>query len=128
MFNILLQKDNYTLIDMGYQYVVANGFDEFRPENQKWDNGTYFTHWNQSAKDKQAALSAALDLFRYRTEENYISRSRLEEIATLCKDGLIEDDEVSAMEYLTDTVGLTENECEFFGVDYEEMCSYSLYD
>lgn len=51
-------------------------------------------------------------------ENSQISYARMTEIATLCKDGLIEDDELSALEYLHDTVELSPYECDFFGVDF----------
>ena len=53
--------------------------------------------------------------------------ARLVEIATLLKDGLIEDDYDSAMEYMADTIELTEKEAEFLGIDYEDMKKYSRY-
>lgn len=60
-------------------------------------------------------------------KETGISYARLVEITTLLKDGLIEDDYDSAMEYMADTVELTKEEAEFFGVDYEDMQEYSRY-
>lgn len=46
-----------------------------------------------------------------------ISYDRLIEIATLLKDGLIEDDEHEAILYLRDVVELTPEEAAFFEVD-----------
>ena len=48
MMNIILRKGRYALIDRGHEYVVACGFDETKPENQQWEQGMYYTHWNES--------------------------------------------------------------------------------
>lgn len=61
-----------------------------------------------------------IDILRFKTEESYISRPRLEELATLFKDGLIEDDRESAMEYFEETCSMNENEMEFFGIGDDE--------
>lgn len=48
---------------------------------------------------------------------NYIPRIRLEELATLFKDGLIEDDKESAMEYFNEVCEMSEEEKSFFGIE-----------
>lgn len=48
-----------------------------------------------------------------------ISWDRLSEIATQALHGLIEDDYDSAMEYFRDTIDLTEEEREYFGIPTE---------
>lgn len=63
----------------------------------------------------------AVDSFRYCTEPNYITRSRLEELATLFKDKLIEDDEESAMEYFNEECEMTDEEKEWFGIESEDL-------
>lgn len=45
-----------------------------------------------------------------------ISRMRLEELATLFKDGLMEDDPEEAMRYFTEECQMTDKELEFFGL------------
>jgi hypothetical protein len=58
------------------------------------------------------------------TESLYSQRpteDRFSEIASKCIDGLLEDDEEQALIYLRDEVELTEEECQYFGVDYDEM-------
>lgn len=45
---------------------------------------------------------------------------RLSEISTQALQGLIEDDYDSAMEYFRDTIELTDEEREYFGIDKEE--------
>lgn len=46
---------------------------------------------------------------------------RMAELASLAIDGLIEDDENEALIYLRDTMDLTQEECKYFGIDYEKM-------
>ena len=53
------------------------------------------------------------------TNKNYIHRYRLEELATKFKDGLLEDDSESAMEYFIDECEMEENELEYFGLSEE---------
>lgn len=55
--------------------------------------------------------------FRNRTESDYIPRCRLEELATLFKDGLISDDRDSALEYFDECCEMTEEEKSFFGIE-----------
>lgn len=117
----LLQKDNYALLqsETDTQYCVANGYDPTQPEGQQWNHGTYFTYQNDSQKAN--SLANALELFRYRTEENYISRSRLEELSTQFKDGLygayLEEDEYK--EFFDNECEMTEYEKKFFEIESE---------
>lgn len=117
---IVLQNGNYALLEADTQYIVACGFDITRPEGQQWDHGIYFEHWNESEIIKQRMLSAALEVFREKTEPNYIPRYRLEELATQFKDGLMEDDEESAIEYFNDVCEMTDEEKNFFGITESE--------
>ena len=118
-YNIILRNGRYALLEMETQYVVACGFDETQSEGSQWSQGYYYTHWNTSEIVKQRMLSAALEYYRTLTETDYIPRCRLEELATQFKDGLIEDDEESAMEYFNEVCEMTENEKEFFGIETE---------
>lgn len=52
-----------------------------------------------------------------------IQYDRMVEIATQVIHGLIEDDEYEALLYLHDTVELTEEEANFFGVDFSSLDS-----
>ena len=115
-YNIILRNGRYALLEMETQYVVACGFDETLPENQQWSQGYYYTHWNTSEIVKQRMLSVALECYRTLTETDYIPRYRLEELATLFKDGLIEDDEESAIEYFNEVCEMSESEKDFFGI------------
>lgn len=114
----LLRKDNYALLqsENDTQYAVVSGYDPTQPENQQWTNGIYFTYWNDT-KRKADCLQNALDCFKSRTEPDYIPRCRLEELATLFKDGLISDDRDSALEYFDECCEMTEEEKSFFGIE-----------
>lgn len=118
-YNIILRNGRYALIEKENEYVVACGFDETQEEGSQWTQGYYYTHWNTSEIVKQRMLSAALEYYRTLTETDYISRCRLEELATQFKDGLIEDDEYEAMEYFDEVCEMTESEKEFFGIETE---------
>lgn len=116
----ILRKDKYALLqsESDTQYVVASGYDPMQPEDQKWSSGIYFTYWHEARK--ASYLQAALDCFRNRTESDYIPRCRLEELATLFKDGLISDDRESAMEYFDIACEMTDEEKIYFGIEDEE--------
>lgn len=118
-YTVILQNGKYALLDMGYQYAVVSGYDPTQPENQQWEHGTYLTHWNQAKEDKQIALFHAVEQFRLKTEPNYISRYRLEELATRLKDGLLEADEEYAMEFFDSECEMTEEEKMWFGIETE---------
>ena len=119
-YEVILEKGEYALILRGSrmeQYAVVNGLNK---ETGKWGwTCGYYDFGDYTPIDKTQALFLALDYFRMRTETNYIPRCRLEELATLFKDGLIEDDEKSAMEYFDEVCEMTENEKEFFGIESE---------
>lgn len=114
----ILRKDNYALLqsENDTQYAVVSGYDPTQPEDEQWASGTYFTYWND-AKRKTDCLQTALDCFRSRTESDYIPRCRLEELATLFKDGLISDDRDSALEYFDECCEMTEEEKSFFDIE-----------
>ena len=118
-YNIILRNGRYALLEMETQYVVACGFDETQSEGSQWSQGYYYTHWNTSEIVKHRMLSAALEYYRSLTETDYITRCRLEELATQFKDGLIEDDEESAMEYFDEVCEMEDYEKEFFGIESE---------
>ena len=111
---VILQEGRYAIIDRGHEYVVACGFNGF-----EWNQGYYYSHWNNE-RQKSISLAEALDHFRLLTDETYISKNRLVELATHFKDGLLCDDEESAMEYFEKFCEMNENEMQFFGLGEEE--------
>ena len=118
-YTVLLRNGKYALLDMGNQYAVVSGYDPNQPVGQQWDHGTYYSHWNQGAEDKQKVLSVAIEKFRIKTEPDYIPRCRLEELATKLKDGLLEADEDFAMEFFDEECEMTDEEKAWFGIEME---------
>lgn len=111
--NVIIQYKNIALIDRGIEYVVAIGYD-----GKQWEQGIYFTHWDNEI-EKLRMLSKAAECFRVKTDDEYISRSRLEELATDSLHALLEDDEETAMEFFEQELELTEFEREYFGIKTE---------
>lgn len=121
LWNELLRNGNVSLLQSqsDSQYCVCSNYNPNAKEDQQYDGGTYFCYWGDLER-KLYFLSAALELFRVRTERNYIPRARLEELATKFKDGLIEDDRESAMEYFEYECEMTEEEKEWLGITESE--------
>lgn len=121
LWNELLRKGNVSLLQAqsDTQYCVCRNYNPDAKEDQQYDGGTYFCYWGDKER-KAYFLSAALENFRVKTEEDYISRARLEELATKFKDGLIEDDRESAMEYFDYECEMTEEEKEWLGITESE--------
>ena len=115
----ILRNKNYALLqnETDTQYCVASGYDPMQPENNQWNHGSYFTYKNNMQKVN--SLANALELFRSRTEENYISRCRLEKLATQFKDELYETDfdEEDLEEIFNEECDMTGYEKEFFGIE-----------
>ena len=89
----------------------------------KW---AVWTCWNESTKSLNfghydMSEWAAMRLFLDPYHGNKPTEDRLSEIATQCIDELRQYDEEQGLIFLRDEVELTEEECEYFGVDYDEM-------
>lgn len=103
------------------QYVMAWGYNPDAPENQQWNHGMYFTYWND-AEAKVKCLANAVDCFRANTEEDYISRGRMEELATLFKDRIAEDaidfgdSDQEFIYFFECECGMEDYEMDFFGI------------
>lgn len=108
----------FALIETENNYIVACGYFVSERWGSQWEHGIYYAFSND--KEKLVALTKATEKLFEKVNENYISRSRLEELATLFKDGLIEDDRESAMEYFDFICEMTDEEKEFFGIESEE--------
>ena len=117
----ILRKDDYALLqsESDTQYAVVNGYDPTQPEGQQWAHGTYFTYFQNNPK-KMLYLQSAYDCFMEKVNADFIPRCRLEELATLFKDGMIEDDRESAFIYFNFICEITDKEKEFVGIESEE--------
>lgn len=73
----ILRKDKYALLqsESDTKYVVASGYDPTQPEDQQWNYGTYFCYF-QNKSNKADCLQNALDCFRSRTEEHYVTKGQ----------------------------------------------------
>ncbi len=120
-YTLIEAKGQYALILRGEsmtQYAVVCGLDK---EAGNWDwTCCYYDFGKFSELTKAEALFKALDYYRMRTDERYISWARMSEIATVLKDGLIEDGEEEAYRYMADVAELSDAEAEYFGLDMEQ--------
>ena len=107
---ILKQKGEWTLLAKHYrdgsfhEYVVCNDYRE----NGSWWHGNYFGD----------DLLGATECFEFKTNPKYIPRRRLEEIATIALDGLVDND---IYEDYKDDLDLESYEIEFFEIEKEEI-------
>ena len=119
-YEVLFEKGDYALVKRGSemtQYAVVYGLDN---TNKCWGYTVSYADFGKySSITEIEALQNMIELFRIRIEENYIPRCRLEELASQFKDGLIEDDEESAMEYFDEVCEMEDYEKEFFGIETE---------
>ena len=100
------------------QYDVVYGLDK---KNGSWNwTCCYYDFSEFSELTRAAALFKALDYYLMRTNERHIPWARMSEIATVLKDGLIEDDEEEAYRYMADAAELSDTEAEYFGLDMEQ--------
>lgn len=115
----ITEHGNIALIKRGdkhKEYAVVRNLDTEVPfeDDDQWD----WTVEYYSADIE--GLQKAVDCFRRKSEYDYIPRARLEELATLFKDGLIEDDEIEALHYFDDVCEMTPEEEHFFGIECNE--------
>ena len=124
-YKLIAEKGEYALIQRGsrmQEYAVVSGLDQDKGE---WNyTCSYHGFGKYSRLLEEEALFKALDDFRARTDRDYISHERLLEIATLLKDGLLEDNADEAYEYMCDTVELSEEEAGALGLDMDKYNEY----
>ncbi len=120
-YALIEEKGSYALILRGEsmtQYAVVCGLDK---ETGSWNwTCCYYDFGAFSELTKAEALFKALDYYLMRANEKHISWARMSEIATLLKDGLIEDGEEEAYRYMADVAELSDTEAEYFGLDIEK--------
>lgn len=121
-YEVLFEKGRYALILRGKEmceYALVADLDKAKGV---WGATIVYCGFGDFWPNTQAqALSACLEVFRCYTEPNYISRNRLIELATRFKDNLIFADPEAAVECFDEDCDLSEEEKEFFGIDYDEI-------
>lgn len=120
-YNVILEKGDYALIERGVlnpEYAVVYGLV---PENERKYKGSDWGGTVSYTRHNAEGLAATLDLFRSRTEIDYITRQRLEELASKFKDGLFGAvlDQEEYNEFFLDECEMNEEELEFFGIEME---------
>lgn len=117
-YTLIEEKGQYALILRGEsmtQYAVVSGLDK---KTGGWDWTCCYCDFGKFSELTRAeALFKALDYYLMRTNERHISWARMSEIATVLKDGLIEDDEEEAYRYMADVAELSGTEAEYLGLD-----------
>lgn len=118
-YEVIMEAKNYALIKRGIdlnEYAVVSRLNK---ETGSWAHTCVYYNFSPFSNLTQAeALALSTDYFCYKTQNNYIPRYRLEELATKFKDGLIgtylEDEEYN--EFFTDECEMTDSELYFFGI------------
>ena len=87
----------FSLIETDNNYIVACGYSALERWGRQWEHGVYYVFLND--------------------KEKLVARARLEELATLFKDGLISDDRESAFEFFENCCEMTDKEKEWFGIE-----------
>lgn len=118
-YQLLMEKGEYALILRGSrmeEYAVVSGLNKVKGE-WAW-TCCYYSFGSFTQLTQAEALAKAVDYFRMRTEEKYISRVRLEKLATKFKDGLfgadLENEEYE--EFFNEECEMEDYEKEFFGI------------
>ena len=118
---LIEEKGQYALILRGEsmtQYAVVSGLDK---KIGSWDwTCCYYDFGKFSELTRAEALFKALDYYLMRTNEKHIPWARMSEIATILKDGLIEDGVKEAYRYMVDVAELSDAEAEYFGLNMEQ--------
>ena len=120
-YEVLLRRGNCVLIDNknANEYIVGVGYNPEAPVGQQWRQGHYFSYW-PDGELRAVVLMSALDYLLIRTDKNYVTKARLEEIATSTLHELKETDEDSFTDFCDGDLDLTDEEKEWFGLGEED--------
>lgn len=116
----------FSLIETDNNYIVACGYSALERWGRQWEHGVYYMFSND--KEKLVALNKATEKLFEKVNESHIPQARLEELATLFKDGLISDDRESAMEYFNEVCEMTDKEKEWFGIEENSPLANSKFE
>lgn len=122
-YELIMKSGEYALILRGNkikEYAVVNGLNK---ETGEWGwtccYYCFYCEGVQAPCTQAEALALCVDYLRMRTETDYITRCRLEELATKFKDRLLECDEDFAMEFFEEECELSDSEMEWLGIETE---------
>lgn len=90
--------------------------------NPKFPNASEMMKYEMETRDKIEEIQKIIDKANCTPQ---ISQPRMEEIATLLKDGLIEDDEEQAYIYFKETCDFNFHEANFFGLEFDKWEEYN---
>lgn len=128
-YKLIMESGEYALILRGSrmeEYAVVNRLDKVKGS---WAWTCCYVNFGSFAPCNQAqALASCVDYFRSKTEKDFIPRNRLEELATLFKDGLISDDRDSALEYFDECCEMSEEEKSFFGIEEDSLIANTKFE
>lgn len=115
-YEIIAQKKEYALIKMESteEYKIVSDICA----DGSWAYTVCSWMYGKYGREEYLVMQDALDAFRARTENTYIPRSRLEELATKFKDGMFscDLDEEEYDEFFDDECDMTDDELDFFGM------------
>ena len=116
-YEIIAQKKEYALIKMESteEYKIVSDICA----DGSWAYTVCSWMYGKYGREEYLVLQYVLDAFRARTENAYIPRSRLEELATQWKDKIIQDcwmTEEEQNEYFIGEQDMDDAELEFFGL------------
>lgn len=115
-YEIIAKKKEYALIKMESteEYKIVSDICA----DGSWAYTVCSWMYGKYGREEYLVLQDALDAFRARTENTYIPRSRLEELATKFIDGMFscDLDEEEYDEFFDDECDMTDDELDFFGM------------
>ena len=116
-YEIIAQKKEYALIKMESteEYKIVSDICA----DGSWAYTVCSWMYGKYGREEYLVMQNAIDSFRYKTESDYIPRSRLEELATQWKDKIIQDcwmTEEEQNEYFIGEQDMDDAELEFFGL------------
>lgn len=115
-YEIIAQKKEYALIKMESteEYKIVSDICA----DGSWAYTVCSWMYGKYGREEYLVMQDAIDSFRYKTESDYIPRSRLEELATKFKDGMFscDLDEEEYDEFFDDECDMTDDELDFFGM------------
>lgn len=104
------------------EYAVVTGLDH---ESGTWGSTHSYCDYEYNGHPtnrKAEVLQAQLEEYNHLVLGcKYLPRKRLMELATLFKDGLLQDDEDSAYEYFEDICEMSEEEKDWFGLEVPDF-------